>query len=85
VINIIISRCVHSVATHPDTFEQVEELLPTHHHVPYRLRDDRPLKDLSAWRVTIPEILTKSDPDNPKREIHYFVVEVRRVDVLESE
>ncbi|KAK2154419.1 hypothetical protein LSH36_269g07049 [Paralvinella palmiformis] len=72
-------------ATNNNGIMMVEELLPTHHHVPYRLRDDRPLKDLSAWRVTIPEILTKSDPDNPKREIHYFVVEVRRVDVLEND
>ena len=52
--------------------------------VQYKLWEDGPLRDLSAWRVTIPEILVKQDPENPKRNIHPFRIEVRRVDVLES-
>lgn len=48
------------------------------------MMDDGPLRDLSAWRVTIPEILPKPDPDNQRKSIFYFVIDVRRVDVLES-
>lgn len=47
--------------------------------------NDGPLRDLSAWRVTIPDIVAKPDPDNPKKMICMFHIEVRRVDVLESQ
>jgi len=45
---------------------------------------DSPLRNLSAWRVSIPEVQLKPDPDNPKKTIFVFAIEVRRVDVLES-
>lgn len=47
--------------------------------------NDGPLRDLSAWRVTIPDIVAKPDPDNPKKMISMFHIEVRRVDVLEND
>lgn len=37
--------------------------------------------DLSTWRVTIPKIGTRPDPENFKRLHHVFIVEVRRVDI----
>ena len=43
-----------------------------------------PLHDLSAWRVTVPELIAAPEPDNPRRSYAAFLVEVRRVDVLES-
>lgn len=49
------------------------------------LLDDGPLRDLSAWRVSIPEIVARPDPDNQRKTIYMFNIEVRRVDVLESE
>ena len=52
---------------------------------PFRLTCEGPLKDLSAWRVTIPEVIEKKQElENNKRNVHYFVIEVRRIDVLES-
>ena len=52
--------------------------------VQYKMWEDGPLRDLSAWRLTIPKIVLKPDPDNLRKNIHVFVIEVRRVDVLES-
>ncbi|ELT98993.1 hypothetical protein CAPTEDRAFT_203562 [Capitella teleta] len=51
----------------------------------FRFKDDSLLRDLSAWRVTIPALVAKPDPDYPKRHLHSFVVDVRRVDVLEDD
>jgi hypothetical protein len=53
-------------------------------YYPYRFKDDSLLRDLSAWRVTIPALVAKPDPDNPKRHLHSFVIDIRRVDVLEG-
>ena len=50
-----------------------------------RMWEAGPLRDLSAWRVTIPNILAKPEPDNPRKYYQTFSIDVRRVDVLESE
>lgn len=50
----------------------------------FSLLQSGPKHDLSAWRVTIPEIASLPEPENPKKFYHTFSVEVRRVDVLES-
>ena len=47
--------------------------------------DDGPLRDLSAWRVTIPRVSSHADPDNPRRTQLCYSIQVRRVDVLEGE
>lgn len=49
------------------------------------LLDDGPLRDLSAWRVSIPEIVARPDPDNQRKTVYMFNIEVRRVDVLEND
>ena len=52
------------------------------------LMSDGPLRDLSAWRITIPVIVPKpdpSDPDNQKKNNFAFSIEIHRVDVLESQ
>ena len=45
---------------------------------------DGPLRDLSAWRVTVPEVLTMAEPENPNRCYYTYLVDIRRVDVLEG-
>ena len=47
--------------------------------------DDGPLRDLSAWRVTIPRVSSHVDPDNPRRTQLCYSIQVRRVDVMEGE
>jgi len=42
------------------------------------------LCDLSAWRVTIPKIRAKPEPDNPRKQMFIFCIEVRRVDITEG-
>ena len=37
--------------------------------------------DLSTWRVTIPRIGARPDPENPKKQFFVFIIDVRRVDV----
>ena len=37
--------------------------------------------DLSSWRVTIPRIGARPDPENPKKQFFVFIIDVRRVDV----
>ena len=46
---------------------------------------DGPLRDLSAWRVMVPEVLVKAEPENPNRCYYTYLVDVRRVDVIEGE
>ncbi|XP_053384502.1 sorting nexin-14-like [Mercenaria mercenaria] len=36
--------------------------------------------DLSTWRVTIPRLGARSDPENPKKQFFVFIVEIRRVE-----
>jgi len=40
--------------------------------------------DLSAWRVTIPKIRRKPEPDNPRKDVLVFCIQVHRVDVTEG-
>ena len=42
------------------------------------------LCDLSAWRVTIPKIRMKPEPDNPRKHVFVFCIEVHRVDITEG-
>lgn len=52
----------------------------------YRTLDDGgPLRDLSAWRVSIPQIVPKPDPENNRKNIFVFEIEIRRIDVLEND
>ena len=37
--------------------------------------------DLSTWRVTIPRIGARPDPENPKKQFFVFIIDVRRVDM----
>jgi sorting nexin-14 len=46
--------------------------------------DESHLRDLSAWRVTIPKIKTKPEPDNPRKHVFVFCIQVHRLDVVES-
>ena len=43
------------------------------------------LCDLSAWRVTIPKIRMKPEPDNLRKQVFVFCIEVHRVDITEGE
>ncbi|CAI9721892.1 sorting nexin-14-like isoform X2 [Octopus vulgaris] len=40
-----------------------------------------PLHDLSTWRITIPRIGGRPDPDNIKKLFFVFIIDVHRVDV----
>lgn len=40
--------------------------------------------DLSTWRVTIPKLGARPDPENPKKQHFVFIVEVRRVDMSDE-
>lgn len=52
---------------------------------PVKLTGDRqPLHNLSAWRVSIPSVVQRPDPDNPRKVIYVFLVEVWRLDVSEG-
>ncbi|GFO18602.1 sorting nexin-14 [Plakobranchus ocellatus] len=46
---------------------------------------DCSLHDLSSWRVTIPRIGARPDPDNPRKQYFVFIIDVRRVDVREGD
>ncbi|WAR03375.1 SNX14-like protein [Mya arenaria] len=41
--------------------------------------------DLSTWRVTIPRLGNRPDPENNKKSFFVFIVDVRRVDVPDGE
>ena len=43
-----------------------------------------PVHDLSAWRVTVPMIGARPDPENIKRQFFVFIIEVGRADMLEG-
>ncbi|KAK3774463.1 hypothetical protein RRG08_000416 [Elysia crispata] len=47
--------------------------------------DDCSLHDLTSWRVTIPRIGARPDPDNPRKQYFVFIIDVRRVDVREDD
>ncbi|GFR71743.1 sorting nexin-14 [Elysia marginata] len=47
--------------------------------------DDCSMHDLSSWRVTIPRIGARPDPDNPRKQYFVFIIDVRRVDVREDD
>jgi len=49
-----------------------------------RAGDDEPMRDLSAWRVTIPRIMSKRDAENLRKQIFVFCIDIRRVDVVEG-
>ncbi|CAG2223390.1 SNX14 [Mytilus edulis] len=36
--------------------------------------------DLSTWRVSIPRIGARPDPDNPRKQYFVFIIDIRRVD-----
>jgi len=42
------------------------------------------LCDLTAWRVTIPKIRAKPEPDNQRKHLFVFCIEVHRVDITEG-
>ncbi|KAL3842670.1 hypothetical protein ACJMK2_020660 [Sinanodonta woodiana] len=39
------------------------------------------LHDLSTWRITIPRIGARPEPDNPHKQYYVFIIDVRRVDM----
>ncbi|XP_064595473.1 sorting nexin-14-like isoform X2 [Liolophura sinensis] len=47
--------------------------------------DDSPVRDLSAWRVTIPRIGARPDPDNMKKQFFVYIIDVRRIDTGEDD
>ncbi|XP_060606822.1 sorting nexin-14-like [Ruditapes philippinarum] len=40
--------------------------------------------DLTTWRVTIPRLGARPDPENPKKQFFVFVVEIRRLGVTDD-
>ncbi|KAH9495459.1 Sorting nexin-14 [Bulinus truncatus] len=46
---------------------------------------DHSLHDLSSWRVTIPRIGARPDPENPKKQFFVFIIDIRRLDIEEGE
>ncbi|XP_060564967.1 sorting nexin-14-like [Ruditapes philippinarum] len=40
--------------------------------------------DLTTWRVTIPRLGARPDPENPKKQFFVFIVEIRRLDVTDD-
>ena len=40
--------------------------------------------DMSTWRVTIPRIGARPDPDNNKKQYFVFIIDVRRVDMANN-
>ncbi len=53
-------------------------------HQPLSHFDLGPKYDLSAWRVTITDVIEKPDAENPRKTYFAFLTDIRRVDVLES-
>lgn len=47
----------------------------------WSLNRECPLHDLSTWRVTIPRIGGRPDPDNNRKLFFVFIIDVHRVDV----
>ncbi|CAL1530450.1 unnamed protein product [Lymnaea stagnalis] len=46
---------------------------------------DQSLHDLTSWRVTIPRIGARPDPENPRKQYFVFIIDIRRLDVEEGE
>ncbi|XP_055877847.1 sorting nexin-14-like isoform X3 [Biomphalaria glabrata] len=46
---------------------------------------DHSMHDLSSWRVTIPRIGARPDPENPRKQYFVFIIDIRRLDVEEGE
>ena len=46
-------------------------------------KSEQTLRDLSAWRITIPRVESVQEPETKKR-YHVFVIDVRRLDTLEG-
>lgn len=42
------------------------------------------IPDLSTWRVSIPRIGARPDPDNFKKQFFVFIIDIRRVDISED-
>ncbi|XP_069131952.1 sorting nexin-14-like isoform X2 [Argopecten irradians] len=42
------------------------------------------LPDLSTWRVTIPRIGARPDPENPRKQYFVFIIDIRRVDLAHN-
>ncbi|ESO84230.1 hypothetical protein LOTGIDRAFT_184319 [Lottia gigantea] len=45
----------------------------------------KPKHDLSTWRVTIPMIGARPDPENMKKQYFVFIIDVARVDIPDGE
>ena len=45
---------------------------------------DNPLRDLSAWRVTVPGVIGQPEYDNPKKLFYSYLIDIRRVDIMEG-
>ena len=45
------------------------------------MEGDFPLRDLSAWRVRIPYVEQRLEPDSNKKMNFFFIIEVSRLDV----
>jgi hypothetical protein len=46
--------------------------------------EGRTARNLSSWRVTIPRTGARPDPDNIRRQYYVFIIDVRRLDVMEG-
>ncbi|KAK6170027.1 hypothetical protein SNE40_018516 [Patella caerulea] len=74
-------------------FSDTDLALPTNSssvHNDVDLDDDiidkgHPKHDLSTWRVTIPMIGARPDPENMKRQYFVFIIEIGRADVPDGE
>ena len=47
--------------------------------------EDESMHDLTSWRVTVPRIGARPDPEHPKKQFFVFIIDVRSVDVAEGE
>ncbi|BFZ02791.1 hypothetical protein BsWGS_05830 [Bradybaena similaris] len=47
--------------------------------------NDHSLHDLTSWRVTIPRIGARPDPENPRKQYFVFIIDIRRLDVKEGD
>ncbi|XP_059174499.1 sorting nexin-14-like isoform X2 [Physella acuta] len=60
----------------PSIEEELEETLTS---------GDHSMHDLSSWRVTIPRIGARPDPENPRKQYFVFIIDIRRLDIEEGE
>lgn len=48
-------------------------------------REQKHVRDLSSWRVTIPRTGARPDPDNLHKQYYVFIIDIRRLDVIEGD